>query len=310
MRIVSLLSSATEWLFALGLGQQVQAVSHECKYPPEVQQLRKATHPLVDSSLPSGQIDEQVKTLSAAGGPLYRLDSELICSLQPDVIVTQAQCDVCAVRYADVLELVRSWAELRQTRVDALQPTTLGEILQDVVRLGQACHVPDAAQALYESLIRRRLAVIEDAKRLASEHRPRVAVIEWTDPIMLAGNWTPDLIHDAGGQSVLAQAGKRSEYAAWADVVAARPEVIVVAPCGFGLARSTTEAARLTQLPGWSELPAVRGGRTFVVDGDAYFNNSGPRILDSLELLSWMIHPEYIPSPTSHLAEGLAWQRL
>jgi iron complex transport system substrate-binding protein len=310
MRSVSPWASATEWLFALGLGEQVLAVSHECRYPQAALALPKATRSLIDSGQSSGQIDQQVKALSAAGAALYELDAELIGRLCPDVIVTQAQCDVCAIRYADVLDLVRSQPHLRRARVVPLGPATFGEILQDVLRLGEECYAATAAQACYETLVQRRMRVKETAARPANEHWPPVAMVEWTDPPMMAGNWTPDLVHDAGGRAILAHPGRHSQYAPWAEIVAAQPEVVVVAPCGFGLERSMQEAVRLAGMPGWNELPAVTGRRAFVVDGDAYFNNSSPRIIDSLELLAWMIHPEHFPTPSGELAEGRAWRRL
>ncbi|MDX1946742.1 MAG: ABC transporter substrate-binding protein [Pirellulaceae bacterium] len=306
MRIVSLLSSGTEILFAIGLGEQVMAVSHECDYPAAAAALPKATRSLVDSSQASGQIDEQVKSLAGAGAALYGLEGELIRSLRPEVIVTQAQCDVCAVRYADVVELVANSADLAATRVVPLNPQSLDEALADVLRVGKACAAAAAAREFVAGLVARVGRVAMTLKNT----RPRVVCIEWTDPLMAAGNWTPQLIDLAGGQSGLAKAGQHSGYVAWPEVVEFDPQVLLVAPCGFGLARSLAEASILRELPGWGELAAVKAGRAHVIDGNAYLNRSGPRLVDSLEILAHLIHPELFPPPTGELAEGAAWARL
>ena len=304
MRIVSLISSGTEILFAIGLGREVVAVSHECDYPPAARELPQATRSLVDSSCASGQIDEQVKSLSASGAALYGLDIELICRLRPDLIVTQAQCDVCAVRYADVLDLVAGSPALAATQVVALNPQSLDEALADVLRVGKACGAAAAARAYVASLVARvgRIALAGVAER------PRVVCIEWTDPLMTAGNWTPQLVELAGGQCGLAKAGEHSGYVQWSAIALHDPQVLIVAPCGFDLARSLLEAARLRGLSGWHDLSAVRAGRVYVIDGNAYLNRSGPRLVDSLEILGHLIQPERFPSPAGELAEGAAWR--
>jgi iron complex transport system substrate-binding protein len=310
MRIVSLLSSATEILFAIGAGPDVVAISHECDYPPEATKLPRATRSLVDSSRTSQEIDEQVKRLFAAGDALYEIDRELICRLQPDLIVTQAQCDVCAVRYQDVIDFVGREPGLAATSVLALNPQCLGQILDDVLRLGDATTRGTAATRFKDQLLRRHAAVLQATTASPSDERPRVAVIEWTEPLMAAGNWTPELVQIAGGESLLAIAGQHSGYITWLDIVAARPEVLIVAPCGFNLERSLIEARRLTELPGYRDLPAVAAGRAFVVDGNAYLNRSGPRIVDSLEILAHLIRPDLFTSPGGEQAEGISWARL
>jgi iron complex transport system substrate-binding protein len=310
MRIVSLLSSATEILFALGLGDQVVAISHECDYPPEATRLPRATKSLVDSSQPSQAIDEQVKRLSASGGALYDIDRELIRDLAPDLIVTQAQCDVCAVRYRDVVDFVEAERVLQNTHIVPLNPRSFSEILGDVYQVARAAEAPAASTTLVRSLLARHNAVIARALPRKSEDRPGVAVIEWTEPLMAAGNWTPDLVHAAGGTPLLALPGEHSDYLTWLDVVGARPDVLIVAPCGFNLQRSILEAKRLGELPGYRDLPAVANGRAFVVDGNAYLNRSGPRIVDSLEILAYLIRPDRFDLPSGEMAEGRAWARL
>jgi len=310
MRIVSLISSGTEILFGLGLGEQVVAVSHECDYPAAVQTLPRATCSLIDSSQSSGQIDEQVKSLAAQGQALYGIDADLIDRLQPDLIVTQAQCDVCAVRYADVAELVESRPGLRHTRVVALSPQSLFDVLADIRRLGEATGTAPAATWMVERLSERVSRISGALTDLPVVKRPRVGCIEWIAPLMAAGNWTPELIERAGGRSGLDAAGRHSDYVTWDEIRDFDPEVLLVAPCGFDLARSRTEAEQLRDLPQFSTLSAVRHGRAYVLDGNAYLNRSGPRLVESLELLASLIHPETFPSPAGELAEGRAWSQM
>ncbi|MEX2172881.1 MAG: cobalamin-binding protein [Pirellulaceae bacterium] len=297
MRIVSLISSATEILFALGLGGQVVAVSHECDFPAAANRLPRATRSRIDSSRPSGEIDDQVKSLSLAGGPLYEIDGELLAGLAPDLIVTQSQCDVCAVRYADVLDLVQTVPSLRAARVLALNPQSLEEVLTDVCRVAQAAGAASLGDRLASALRARIEAVASQTARLSEAERPSVVCIEWTEPLMAAGNWTPRLIELAGGISGLAVAGRHSGYITWEAIRQFDPDVLLVAPCGFDLTRSVQEAAALTSLPGFAELNAVKCGRAFVIDGNAYLNRSGPRLVDSLEILAHLIQPQLFPRP-------------
>jgi iron complex transport system substrate-binding protein len=310
MRIVSLLSSATEILFAIGAGDDVVAVSHECDYPPEATTLPRATRSIVDSSRSSGEIDRQVKQLVKAGATLYEIDGELIRKLKPDLIVAQAQCDVCAVRYQHVVDFVASEPTLRDTKVIALNPQYFMQIFQDVLYIGQATNRYDAAIRFKERLLGRHAEVLNKTNHALNCHRPRVVVIEWTEPLMAAGNWTPELVQAAGGEPLLGAAGQHSGYITWPDVIAARPEVLIAAPCGFNLDRSLLEARRLMDLPGYYGLPAVKTGQTFVVDGNAYLNRSGPRVVDSLEILAHLIRPELFDPPGGELADGRAWARL
>ena len=307
MRIISLLSSATEMLFAMGLGDDVVAVGHECDYPSPASKLPKATCSFIDSQASSTSIDEQVKSLSAAGGALYGLNSELIQALSPDLIITQSQCDVCAVRLADVVELVASTPALQATEVLALNPKSLDDVLADIIRIGQAAGVEERAGA-YVNRLRERLGrVSERSDKLDPHERPRVVCIEWIDPLMAAGNWTPQLIELAGGISRMAIAGVHSGYIQWQQLVAEDPQVLIVAPCGFGLPRSLADSQRLLQLPGWWELAAVRSRRLFVVDGNAYFNRSGPRLVDTVEMLAHLLHPNHFPQPVWTESPNTAW---
>ena len=308
MRIVSLLSSGTEILFALGLGERVVAVSHECDFPEAASALPRATRSWIDSSRPSGLIDEQVKRRLAAGQPLYDLDAELICRLAPDLVVTQAQCDVCAVRHADVVDLVQSRPELRGARVAALNPQSLQDVLADVERIGRAAEAISAAEALIESLRLRIDRIASRTAELPDAARPRVVCIEWVEPLMAAGNWTPGLIELAGGRSGLATGGRHSGYISPDELREFDPEVLLIAPCGFDLARSREEALRLEQLPGFGELSAVKSGRAIVLDGNAYLNRSGPRLVESLEILAHLFQPQlFSPPPLPRAWEPLHW---
>ncbi|QDU25477.1 corrinoid ABC transporter substrate-binding protein [Anatilimnocola aggregata] len=279
-------------LFALGLGEQVLAVSHECDWPVGARHLPRATHSRIDSSQPSDAIDAQVKQLVAGGEQLYELNEPLLRQLQPDLIVTQAQCDVCAIRLADVLKLRDDCPELRATRVLPLNPLSLADVLADIARVGEATGVPSRAADLVAGYRARIDSIASRTNSLAARQRPRVLCIEWVAPLMPAGNWTPELIHLAGGDSGLAIAGQHSRYATWAEVAAFDPQVILVAPCGFNLPRTLIEAEQLHQVPGWQNFTALRTGRVFAIDGNGLLNRSGPRLIESLELLAQLLQPE------------------
>ena len=311
-RVVSLLSSATEILCALGLEDCLLAVTHECDWPPRITTRPRATISYIDSSRDSRQIDDQVKSRLQAGQPLYGVNESLLQQLAPDLIITQAQCDVCAVRYDDVINIVASSLQLSKTQVLALNPTSLDQILQDVLQVGEVAGALPQAKAFFDSLTQRVDRVRYEAQTI-HEHetaRPRVICIEWVSPLMTAGNWTPELIELAGGQSGVASAGQHSQYVAWKEIVTYDPELLLIAPCGFDLARSLREARVLPDLPDWESLSAVRSGRVFVLDGNALLNRSGPRIVDSLELIAHLVHPAHFPRPGGFLGEGKGWQHL
>jgi iron complex transport system substrate-binding protein len=306
MRIVSLLSSGTEILFALGLGPQVLAVSHECDWPLEMKSLPRATRSRIDSQQSSQAIDERVKTLVARGEPLYEIDEPLLRTLRPDLIVTQAQCDVCAIKLADVLRLRDQAPELAGTQVLPLNPTSLDDVLTDIARIAAATQTSATGAALLQSYRSRIDSVISRTSGLAVAERPRVLCIEWIEPLMPAGNWTPQLIEFAGGTSGLATPGAHSRYATWQEVASFDPQLILVAPCGFDLPRTLQEARVLPQVAGWPRLTAVKSGNVFAIDGNALLNRSGPRLVDSLEVLAQLIQPSLF-STQKHQEY---WQRL
>ncbi len=285
MRIVSLVPSATEMLFALGLGDEVVAVTHECDYPPAAEELPKVTRDALPPDLTAGQIDAAVRARTDHGESIYQLDAELLHELRPDLIVTQALCAVCAVSYEDV----RAIAEEIETRPDviSLDPRTLGEVLGDVRTLAQATGRRDAGVALVEEAAAR-----IDRVRLAvrDRRRPRVAALEWLDPVYVAGHWTPQLIEYAGGLDLLGMPGEHSERRSWAEVAAAEPDVVVVMPCGYDAPRAHAEALQFG-----AKLGRLGAGEVVAVDAAAYFSRPGPRLIDGLELLGHVLQPDAIP---------------
>jgi iron complex transport system substrate-binding protein len=303
-RIASLLASGTEILYALGLGEQVVAISHECDFPLEAADKPRVTVSHVAAHATSGQIDQQVRDRLADGAALYGIDAAMLVALRPNLIVTQAQCDVCAVKYADVLDLIRSEPRLRAAQVVALNPNSVEDIFSDIQRVGEATGRPAAAQHYVSELQGRIAAVRARTDPLPQARRPRVACLEWLDPLMLAANWMPQLIEWAGGQQPLIDAaGKHSTCTDWRTIVDYDPQVMVIMPCGFDLPRAVREAGLLRKLPGVGELSAVRAGLVVAVDGNAYFNRSGPRIVDSLEILARVLHPELFGPPSTDDAQ-------
>jgi iron complex transport system substrate-binding protein len=286
MRIVSLVPHATELLFALGLGDQVVGVTHECDFPPAAQQVRHVTRDRLPAGLSAGEIDAAVRERTERGESIYALDEDLLHDLAPDLVVTQALCAVCAVSVDDVRAIAEAMDHPPQ--VVSLDPRTYGETLADVRTIAQATDTKDAALALVASQSRR-----VDAVRLAVRdvrRRPRVAAIEWLDPVFVAGHWTPQLIEWAGGEDVLGFAGEHSEQSTWEAVAAARPDVVVAMPCGYDAERSREEALRYAD-----GLRTVGAGQVVAVDASAYFSRPGPRLVDGLELLAHVLHPDRVP---------------
>jgi iron complex transport system substrate-binding protein len=284
-RIISLFPAATEIVCGLGLDAQLVGVSHACHWPSSVNGLPRVTSSRVDSTAASEAIDLQVKSLLQCGESLYGIDEMLLIELQPELIITQSQCDVCAVSAEAVEAVIARRTALAQTRLLTLNPRSLAEVLLDVERIGDAAGAGCAGRE-YSALLGERIAAVRVTAPAHGHGRPRVAVIEWLDPLMVAGNWTPEIVEIAGGEYGLAFTGAPSPYIAWPEIAQYAPDLLVVAPCGFDLARSRREAQQLQSLPGWGALPAVRRGQVHVVDGDAFFNCPGPRLVDTLEWLS------------------------
>ena len=305
-RIVSLLSSATEILYALDLQAHLAGISHECDFPPPALQKPRVTVSHIDASQSSKQIDEQVRSNLKMRQLLYGLDSQLLSELAPDVIITQAQCEVCAIHYDEVVELVTATDTLAETKILALQTSCWKDVFQDIIAIGAAVDRRDKAVQLVEALQGRldRVAEILEQTRV---QRPRVVCIEWIEPLMVAGNWVPTLVELAGGINGVSVENLPSQYETWSDVVAFDPEVIVVCPCGFDLSRSRQELHKLQQVAGWQGMSAVKNQRVFVLDGNSYVNRSGPRLVETIEILAHLFHPNEVPAPQLSQSAGETW---
>lgn len=287
MRIVSLIASATEIVHALGHGNELVGRSHECDWPPEVTRLPKVSAPRFVTAASSGAIDRAVKERVRDALSIYEVDAALLKTLRPDVIITQTQCEVCAVTPADV---ERAACELSgAARIVALEPNALGDVWDDIRTVAAALGDQQSGEALVSSLRKR---VMQIALKSAQLTRRTVANIEWLEPLMSAGNWMPELVELAGGRSLFGEAGRHSPWMSWEQLVASDPDVIVVSPCGFDLVRTHQERALLTGRAEWPALRAVQTGQVYVVDGNAYFHRPGPRLVESLEILAEILHPE------------------
>jgi iron complex transport system substrate-binding protein len=294
MKIVSLLPSATEILCALGLEDDLVAVTHECDYPAAARDKPWITRSLLRPDMASGEIDEAVRShLTSDAHSLYTIDRALLAELDPDLIITQQLCEVCAVAYDEVLDAVRSLPH--RPAVLNLEPSSLRDVLDDMLRVGEATGRAEQAHCLVAELEARVERVREAVAR--TESRPRVAFLEWLDPLFCGGHWNPELVMLAGGLDPLGNAGQPSRRIGWDEVRAFAPEVMVISCCGFSERRARQDLPILEALPGYCDLPCVRANRVHVVDGAAYFSRPGPRLVDSLEILACCIHPEvFAPS--------------
>jgi iron complex transport system substrate-binding protein len=288
MRAVSMLPAATEIVGALGLMGELVGVSHECDHPTEANERPRVTHcEIHQQGLPSDAIDRWVSQRLQAGDSLYTLDEPLLRELAPDLILTQRLCDVCAPAYGSVAALAATLPT--RPRVLNLEPKCLGDVLGNVRQVAEAMGQPERADAVCAALAERVAAVTE---RVAGRPRRTIFVMEWADPIYNAGHWTPELVRLAGGTPVLSVAGEYSVRVPWERLRAADPDVLLIACCGHGVERTRRDLPLLAALPGWGELQAVRNGRVFLADGSAYFSRPGPRVVDSLEILAAVLHPE------------------
>jgi iron complex transport system substrate-binding protein len=293
MRIVSLVPSATETLFALGAGDRVVAVTHECDHPVDVLDLPRVTRDVIEPGLAADAIDRAVRELTAAGRSIYELDAGALRRLRPDLIVTQALCSVCAVSVDDVRAIAATLDPV--PRIVSLDPHTLGEVLGDVRTLAQAVDAKDAGVDLVQDAAAR-----IDRVRLATRGADpvRVAALEWLDPVFAGGHWVPQLIEHAGGEDVLGLPGEPSFETTWQHVAAAQPQVVVVMPCGYDARRGLQEAERYAD-----ELAALGAERIVVADAAAWFSRPGPRLVDGLEWLGHALHPDRLPAPPAGVRE-------
>jgi iron complex transport system substrate-binding protein len=287
MRIASLVPSATETLFALGLGDHVVAVTHECDWPPEAASLPHLTRTVIPPGLGPAEIDRVVRETVGDGRPLYELDAERLGELSPDLIVTQAVCEVCAVSYDDVVAVAATLPS--RPRVLSLDPLNLDDVLHDLGRVAEAAGELAAGRRAH-AVARARLTAV--ARSVASAERPRVLAIEWLDPPFIAGHWVPEMISIAGGLDVLGTAGEKSRTADWSELEAAHADVVLAMPCGYDAARSAQEAESFAE-----RLAALGAQRVVAVDASAYFSRPGPRLVAGVELLASILHPDRAPAP-------------
>jgi iron complex transport system substrate-binding protein len=296
MRICSLLPGATEIVFALGLGDNLVGVTHECDFPPEAKDKPVLVRSAVDSgALASAEIDLQVGNLLNSGKSLYTLDIERLRAVQPDIIITQGLCDVCALDYDDVVRAARGLP--REPEIVSLNPHSLTDVLDDISRVGAAAQQTTRAQLLVTQIKHRIEAVRLRAAQALS--RPRTLCLEWFSPLYAAGHWLPEMVEIAGGLAVLAENERPSHKIEWSQVCNIDPELILLMPCGFDVERANFESAILKNFSGWSDLAAIKAGNVYAVDSSAYFSRPGPRLVDGLELLANIIHPELFPLPLS-----------
>jgi iron complex transport system substrate-binding protein len=288
-RILPLIASATEIVHALGLGPFQVGRSHECDHPPEVLGLPVCTRPAFRVDGSSAEIDRRVKERLAAAVNIYDVDVDLVARLKPSHIITQTQCKVCAVSLDDVERALRS--EIRtEARIISCEPYSLDDIFADIQRIANGCGVPQAGAGLIAAL-RTRLNHTSDLAAKAG-NRPRVAAIEWLEPLMSAGNWVPELVELAQAQNLFGEPGKHSPWMTWQELAAADPDILVILPCGFDIARTDQEMHWLTDRPDWERLRAVGNQQVFLCDGNQFFNRPGPRIAESLEILAEILHPD------------------
>lgn len=288
MRVVSLIASATEIVCALGFESLLVGRSHECDFPETVKSLPRLTEPAIDIGGTSAEIDKRVRESARDALSIYRVDDAALAAAKPDVLITQTQCEVCAVSLKDVEAALAKRLGL-SPRVVSLNPDSLADLRADIRRVAKALNAPLNGEELIASLDDR---MDRAAARIKDKPRRSVVVIEWLDPLMSAGNWTPAIVARAGGEELFGVAGRHSGTMTWDELKKADPEVLVVAPCGFDIPRTKADLAALTGRPGFRELRAVRERRAYLADGNAYFNRPGPRVVESLEALVEMIHPE------------------
>ena len=301
-RIVSLIASATEIVCALGFEDQLVARSHECDYPPSVKDLPQVTSPKFNVEGSSAEIDQRVKSIVQDALSVYRVDAGRLEELKPTHIITQSQCEVCAVSLKDVEQAVCELTSSRP-RIVSLEPNSLEDVWADISRVGEALAASPQAEELVDALRGRMDDIVQRTHWL--DRNPTVAYVEWIEPLMAGGNWMPELVSMAGGLNLFGEAGKHSPWMTWAELATKDPDIIFVSPCGFDIPRTLEEINLLSDKHDWKTLKAARDGRVFVADGNQYFNRPGPRLAESLEILAEVIHPNVF-----HFGhEGTGWMK-
>ena len=301
-RVLSLLSSTTEIIYALGCGDRLVGRSHECDYPEEVSELPICTIPKFNVDGTSREVDDEVKSLVQNALSIYYINEKLLKELKPDIIFTQSQCEVCAVSVSDVENALKNITGL-SSRVISVEPNSVEDIFNDILTIAEILNVRKKGKELVE-LIKAKIDSTE--KIVYQKSSPSVAAIEWIDPLMAAGNWVPQLIRVAGGKNLFGEAGKHSPWMKYNDLVEQDPEIIIVMPCGYNIKKSLIEIKTLESKKGWGSLKAVRNRNVYITDGNQFFNRPGPRIIESLEILLEIIHSDF--SESKHIDSG--WIKL
>ena len=287
-RVLSLLSSTTEIIYALGCGDRLVGRSHECDYPEEVSELPICTIPKFNVDGTSREVDDEVKSLVQSALSIYYINEKLLKELKPDIIFTQSQCEVCAVSVSDVENALKNITGL-SSRVISVEPNSVEDIFNDILTIAEILNVRKKGKELVESI----KAKIDNTEKIVyQKSSPSIAAIEWIDPLMAAGNWVPQLIKVAGGKNLFGEAGKHSPWMKYNDLVEQDPEIIIVMPCGYDIKKSLIEIKTLESKKGWRSLKAVRNRNVYITDGNQFFNRPGPRIIESLEILLEIIHPD------------------
>ncbi len=299
-RIISLLPAATEIVCALGLKDHLVGRSHECDYPEGINELPVCSDAKFTSGSDSLEINNQVKEILSDAISIYTIDKELIKKLEPTIIITQAQCEVCAVSLKDVEDALGNWLT-NTSQLISLSPNTLTEIFNDITQIAEKLDVKKEGEILLENLLER-IELIKHKLKFFPD-KPKVACIEWLSPIMVSGNWIPEMVEIAGGNSILAENGKHSPFVKWQQILDENPDIMVIMPCGFSIQRTLQEISCLTTQQDWHNLKAVKNNQIYIADGNAYFNRSGPRAVDSIEILAEIINPKYF----SFGYEGNGW---
>ena len=289
-KIVSLLPSCTEIICKLGYRKQLVGISHECDYPNSISGLPVLTKARLSPEGTSIEINQSVTDLLQRGLSVYDVDDSLLKSLSPEIIVTQAQCEACAVSLDQIQDIVSNWT-LNQTEIISLEPNTLNEVWLGFDIIAKTMGAPESSSIL-KSEINERFKLLKN-KLKGTGQKPTVLCIEWIEPIMVAANWVPELVGLAGGRNVMSVSGADSNFCSWDEIKRTNPDIIIMMPCGFGIKRTFEDIDYLQNRKGWQELKAVKEGKVFVVDGNQYFNRPGPRLLDSAEILAEIIHQEY-----------------
>ena len=307
-RVITMLPSATEIVCALGYRDAIVARSHECDYPNSIKQLPACTKSKIDTQKSSRDIDNQVKFIVEQGLSVYRVDGDLLKKLNPDVIVTQTQCEVCAASPKDLEDALSDWTGGRP-KIVSLEPNGLTDVWTDIQNVANAIGEQQRGEELVKGLLNRMSLIEEKASKFLETtiDRPRVVCIEWIDPLMAAGNWIPELVDMSGGENVFGAPGQHSPWIEWDALCKEDPDVIVVMPCGYDISESRRNMPALSDRPEWSSLKAVKRGTVYIVDGNQYFNRPGPRLADSLEIMAQFVNPEIFKSDFEF--EGIAWER-